>query len=184
MSTKKIMSIIAWVVIGVLGLFAFILYATIKTKSTGLNQYAPYNEWVGRTVTMDKETVLFKEKISMNDNAAYPYILLDSRHPQWQYVEEQKRIGDIEEIATFHAGTELRLEKAIQYTNGVSGFSYPTVFGTIISNGKEYRVGYQWGKMDIGKSFDKVEKCWQFHQAPWQKVRDTSFYALPTAKFW
>jgi len=110
--------------------------------------------------------------------------LLDSLHPQWQYKDEQKEIGDIEEISHFPKGTVIKLEKAIQYTNGVSGSSYPTIFGTIIYNEKEYKVSYQWGKIDLGKHYDKVEKCWQFHQAPWQDVRDTAFYVLPTANFW
>ncbi|MDX3917419.1 MULTISPECIES: hypothetical protein [Olivibacter] len=122
----------------------------------------------------------------MNDNTDYPFILLDSLHPQWQYVEERKNMAvpDLEEIVTFPAGTKLRIEKAVQYTNGVSGSSYPTVFGSISTNGKSYKMGYQWGKIDIGKSFDKIEKCWHFHQAPWQQKTDTAFYALPIANFW
>lgn len=171
------------VLVAVIG-FVFILYATIKTKSTSLNKYEPFKEWIGQTVTLNKVTILFKDKIPMNDNSDYPYMLLDSLHPQWRYIEEQKEIGDIEEIISFPAGTQLRFDKAIQYTNGVSGSSYPTIFGTIIYNGQNYKIGYQWGTMDIGKSFDKIEKCWQFHQAPWQTSADLNFYALPTAMFW
>lgn len=186
MTAKKIMGIAALVIIvGIIG-FVFFLYATIKTKSTSLNQYEPFTEWVGKTVTLNKKTVLLKEKIPMNDNRDYPYILLDSLHPRWQYVEEQKNMteADLEEVAIFPSGTTLKLEKAIQYTNGVSGSSYPTIFGTITANGHTYKAGYQWGTMAIGKSLDKIEKCWQFHQAPWQDKADTAFYALPTAKWW
>lgn len=184
MTVKKMMGIVALAITGGIGLFVFILYATVKTKSTGLNKYEPFKEWIGKTAVLNKETVLFKEKIRINDNSEYPYILLDSLHPRWQYMEEQKNIGDIEEITRFPAGTKLKLEKAVQYTNGVSGSSYPTVFGSIATNGKTYKTGYQWGQIDIEKSFDKIEKCWQFHRAPWQSKRDTAFYALPTAKFW
>lgn len=178
------MGVVLLVIIGVIGGFVFILYATIKTKSTNINRYDPFREWISKTVVLNKQTVLFKEKIMMNDNSDYPYLLLDSLHPNWQYVEDLKNIGDIEEIVAFPAGTLLLLEKAVQYTNGVSGMSYPTVFGTITSNGNKYKIGYQWGTMDIGKRFDKIEKCWQFHQAPWQNKHDTAFYALPTANFW
>jgi len=184
MTTKRIMGIVAIGILVVVIGFIFILYATIKTKSTSLNNYEPFKEWVGKTVTLNKETVLFKEKIRMNSNSNYPYMLLDSLHPQWRYVEEQKAIGDIEEIIRFPVGTSLKLDKAIQYTNGVSGSSYPTIFGTITAHGMDYKVGYQWGERDVSKAFEKIEKCWFFHQAPWQDKQDTTFYALPTANFW
>lgn len=179
------MGIIGLVAVGALVLFGVLLYATIKTKTTSLNKYKPFNEWIGKTVILNKRTVLFKDKMYMN-NSNYPYMLLDSMHPQWQYIEERKNLPepDLEEITTFPAGTELHLEKAIQYTNGVSGTSNPTIFGSIHYNGETYKIGYRWGTMDLGKRFDKVEKCWHFHQAPWQEKTDTAFYALPTANFW
>ncbi len=186
MTVKKVMGIIALVIIGSIGLFVFMLYATIKTKSTSISQYAPFEEWVGKTVTLNRETVLYKEKIPVYNNSNYPYILLDSLHPQWLYAQEQKKQPDpdLEEIQIFPAGTPLKVEKAIQYTNGVSGFSTPYLFGTINFEGNLYKTGYQWGQMSIGKSLDKIEKCWYFHQAPWQNRQDTTFYMLPTAGLW
>lgn len=171
-------------IIGGIGLLIFVIYATVKTKSTVIDRYAPFDHWIGQTVTLNKETVLYKEKAGMYQNSAYPYILLDSLHPRWPYAAEQKAIGDLEEITTFAMGTRLTFEKAVQYTNGVSGFSYPTLFGTITSDGKEYGVGYRWGEINMGKRFDDIEECWYFHQAPWQRSADTAFYALPTATFW
>lgn len=186
MTAKKIMGIITLVIVGCIGLFSFFLYATIKTKSTNLDKYDPFKEWVGNTVTLDKETVVFEEKIKMNPNSKYPYVLLDSLHPRWEYIREQKEIGDVTEIKIFPAGTNLTLEKAIQYTNGVSGASYPTIFGTITETDGDnaYKVGYQWGEQDIAKSHYKIEKCWHFHQAPWQDEPDTAHYALPIAAWW
>lgn len=174
------MGIIALVAIGGIGFLTFVIYATVKTKSTSLNKYEPFKEWVGKTVSLNKNTVLFKEKIRMNDNGNYPYVLLDDMHPKWQYVDELKIVGDLEEIARFPVGTMIKFDKAIQYTNGVSGSSYPTIFGTITANGQEYKTGYQWGERDL----EQVEKCWQFHKAPWQEEQDTSFYSLPTATLW
>ncbi len=172
--------------IGGVGFFIFILYATIKTKSTSLNKYEPFKEWVGKTVTLDKETVVFKEKVSMQPNNRYPYILLDKLHPQWQYVEDRKNLPepDLVEIHVFPAGTKFAIEKAVQYTNGVSGSSYPIVFGTIGDGEEAYKIGYQWGDRNLGRSFDRIEECWQFHQAPWQAEPDTTYYALPDAHWW
>lgn len=178
------MGIIVLVVIGGIGLLIFIIYATVKTKSTAIGKYEPYRMWIGQTVRLNKETYLFKEKIRMGDNRQYPYTLLDSLHPQWQYVRDQEAIGDVTEIMTFPEGTPLKLERAIQYTNGVSGFSDPTIFGTITYQGKEYKAGYQWGNKNMSRSYDRKEDCWQFHEAPWQDQADTTFYALPTANFW
>lgn len=137
------MVMIALVIIGGISLLVLIIFATVKTKSTNISKYEPFKAWVGKTITLDKETALFKDKVEMNYNRDYPYVLLDSLHPKWEYVEEQKAIGDLEEIARFPAGTALTFEKAIQYTNGVSGFSYPTILVTITSNGKEYKADYQ-----------------------------------------
>lgn len=180
------MGIILLVIVGGLGLFIFLLYATIKTKTTSLNKYEPFKSWVGQTVTLQLETVLFKEKLQSNENSQYPYTLLDSLHPQWRYVEERKTMEkpDLEEIAVFAAGTKLHLEKAIQYTNGVSGSSSPTIFGTIEAQGKQYKIAYQWGQANMSRRFEKIEEYWQFHQAPWQQQVDTGFYALPVANNW
>ncbi|WP_163516999.1 hypothetical protein [Gelidibacter japonicus] len=184
MTTKKIMGIIAGVVIGGIGLFVFMLYATIKTKSTSLNKYEPYKEWLGKTVTLNKETVMFKERDYMVLNSKYPYTLLDSLHPNWQYLHDLEALGDVVKITSFPAGTQLALEKAIQYTNGVSGSSDPILFGTVNHNGKAYKVGYPWGKQDISKALDQIPESWKFHQAPWQTEQDTAYYALPRANWW
>lgn len=66
----------------------------------------------------------------------------------------------------------------------VSGSSYPALFGTIHMGNSAYKIAYQWGQMDIGKRFDGIDKCWQFHQAPWQAQTDTTYYALPEANLW
>ncbi len=179
MTRKKIMSIAAMIT----GLFVFILYATIKTKSRSMDGYEPFKKWVGKTVVLQRETVLFEEN---NPRKGYPYFLTDSLHPEWQYAQDRKNLPEPElvEIVTFPAGTKLKIEKALQFTNGVSGSSYPTVFGIIHKEGKAYKINYQWGTMDIAKFFDHIEKCWQFHQAPWQDKADTAFYALPQAEWW
>ena len=185
MTISKILKIGVLIFVVGLIIFAFILFATIKTKSTSLNEYEPYKEWIGKTVTLNKETVLFIDKM-YNYNNDYPYALMDSLHAQWPYIDERKNLpqSDLEEIIKYPVGTKLTLEKAIQYTNGVSGSSSPVIFGTIIYNEKSYKISYQWGERDVSKAFDKIEKCWQFHQAPWQDKRDTAFYALPIAKLW
>ncbi|SFW54782.1 hypothetical protein SAMN02927921_02262 [Sinomicrobium oceani] len=186
MTTKKIMSIIAvLIIVGIAG-FIFLLYTTIKTKSADISGYEPFKAWVGQTVRLDKETLLFEQKAGMNNHNRYPYILLDSLHPQWQHAEEAKDVEDpdLKEVMAFPAGTHLKIEKAIQYTNGVSGFSSPMLFGTINYAGQTYKTGYQWGEADISKDLNNIEKCWKFHRAPWQAQEDTSFYALPKAGIW
>ncbi len=186
MTAKKIMGIIILIAIGGIGLFIFILYATIKTKSTNISKYEPFNEWVGKTATLNRETILFIDKLPMYKNSTYPYVMLDSLHPMWQYAEDRKNLAEPElvEITSFPAGTTLKIEKAIQYTNGVSGSSYPMVFGTVSQSGRDYKIGYRWGSQNMNKAFANIEECWQFHQAPWQTHADTAFYALPEAHWW
>jgi hypothetical protein len=186
MSLKKMAGIVALVVLGGLGGFVFLIYATVKTKSRNISSYKPFVEWVGTSVELSKETIVFKDRIGLNGNDDYPYILLDSLHPQWQYIDQRKSLPDpdLVEIARFPSGTIVKFEKAVQYTNGVSGSSYPTLFGKISKNDAVYAIGYQWGEIDMTKYFDKIDECWKFHQAPWQDSRDTAFYSLPTANIW
>lgn len=183
MTRGKIINITATVILGGIGLFIFMLYATIKTKSTGIDDYEPFKSWVGKTVTLDKQTVVFQEKIRMVDNNHYPYLLLDNQHPHWQYVAEQQRLGELTEIKIIPAGATLTLEKAVQYTNGVSGSSYPTMFGSISDGDTTYKIGYPWGQRDFSKP-SSDPKPWQFHQAPWQLEQDNKHYYLPTAEWW
>lgn len=184
MSVKKTMGIIIGIGIVAVFVFGFVLYATIKTKSTVISQYSPYKEWMGRTAILDKETVLLTEKVKLYDDKKYPYLLLDSLHPDWPYLAEHIKLGDYILVAKFPAGAAFHIEKAVQYTGGVSGNSTPFVFGTVSYMGKSYKVGYQWGTMNIGKFMDKVKACWQFHRAPWQTETDTVFYELPEARWW
>ncbi|ULT26806.1 hypothetical protein KUH03_08245 [Sphingobacterium sp. E70] len=66
------MGIIIGIGIVVVLVFGFVLYATIKTKSTVISQYSPYKEWMGRTVILDKETVLLTEKVKQFDDKNIP----------------------------------------------------------------------------------------------------------------
>lgn len=186
MTGKRILKTTIGLIVGGIFLFAFFLYATIKTKSTGIDKYPPFREWVNKKVVLNRETVVVKEKIRSITNGIYPYTLLDRLHPDWEYVQSKIELSDpdIEEIRVFPAGTELILEKAIQYTNGVSGSSYPAMFGTIGRGEDAYKVGYQWGKCDVAKNHYGIKECWKFNQAPWQEQPDTAYYALPKAERW
>ncbi len=184
MSVKKTMGIIVLVGIAGMLIFGFFLYFSIKTKSTDISRLSPFSEWTGKTLTLELETVLLKEKLSLHADKSYPYLLLDSLHPEWPYIEERIQLGDYSLEKKFPAGTKFHMGKAVQFTGGVSGYSTPFVFGTISYKGENYNVAYKWGTMDIAKYLDKVKACWQFPQAPWQSARDTAFYALPEAKWW
>ena len=182
----KVIKILALVVFVGIGFILFILYATIKTKSTNLKNYEPYKELIGKTLVLNKKTYLFKDETTMIPNGNFPYTLMDDLHPRWAYFQEGKEMPevDITEILTFPKGVAFHVEKAIQYTNGVSGSSSPTIFGSIEYQGKTYKISYFWGERDIDKAYRNVPKCWQFHQAPWQDSADTTWYALPTANIW
>ncbi|WP_346239073.1 hypothetical protein ABDK00_010075 [Niabella insulamsoli] len=184
MKIRKPIRLLVLIISGGFILFAFILYATIKTKSTNISEYAPYNSWVGKTVALDKPTVLIVERVKISEDKNYPYSLLDSLHPDWQYLEEFEKAGNYTKVTTFPAGVKFHIKKAIQFTGGVSGSSTPIVFGTLLHNGKEYKVGYQWGQRNIARYMDKIKECWHFHRAPWQTRSDNTFYSLRDAKWW
>lgn len=186
MKTFKVFGIIILVIIAGLGVILFILYATIKTKSTSLNNYAPYKDYIGKTVILNKETILYKVDSRTFENDDYPYNLIDSLNPMWEDIKLTMKTPNpyTQEISRFPAGTNLTIDKSVQYTNGVSGSSYPTVFGTIKYQNKTYKIGYSWGEKSASKDYSGIKECWYFHQAPWQDKHDSTFYALPTAKIW
>ena len=182
MSTGKIIGIVVFVVIV---LFALFLFQTIKTKSTSLNNFVPYKELIGKTVVLNNDVILYKYKNSAEVfNSNYPYFLIDSKDPDWISIPNFVEINEIETIFEIPKGASLKIEKAIQYTNGVSGTSSPFVFGTITSDDIDYKVSYQWGEQNMSKNFDNIPESWYFYQAPWQNELDTSFYYLPKAKIW
>ncbi len=177
----KILTIIGVVFIVV---FAFSFYMSIKTKSTDISKHQPFQQYVNQTVTLQQEAVLYKELKPFNNN--YPYTIIDDMHPLWEYyqrlsISDQK---ELTKIKTFPAGTKINFQKAVNYANGVSGNSTPLIFGVILDGAKKHKVGYQWGEKSAMRFFDGVKKCWFFHQAVWQQQKDTSFYALPVAKWW
>ncbi|QQT27656.1 hypothetical protein [Sphingobacterium spiritivorum] len=186
MKVKKIVIILAMLAAGGIGLFIFILYATVKTKSTDISTYSPFKEWVGKTVTLKKEMFLLEQDKNQIEEPVYPYLLIDSLHPQWQYAEAQKNNSnsDIKIIGKIPVGSKLSIEKAKQYTNGVSGFSQPALLGTLKNGEKEFKISFEWGDQNISKAMDGIEASWLFQQAPWQETKDTSYYILPQAKWW
>ena len=180
------MKIVALSVIGGIAAIIFILYVTVKTKTTGLNDYEPFKSLIGKTFTLQRDTYLFDDEDSFDKIPDFPFTLVDELHPQWSYYQEGKVLPQIKitEMMALPKGVTLTVEKAVQYTSGVSGYSYPTLFGTISYRGQTYKVVYHWGERDIDKSYENTDKYWTFCQAPWQERPDTSYYALPTAKFW
>ncbi|WP_418360823.1 hypothetical protein [Sphingobacterium detergens] len=140
MSVKKTIGIIIGIGIVAVLVFGFFLYVTIKTKSTVISQYSPYKEWMGRTVILDKETVLLTEKVKRYDDKKYPYLLLDSLHPDWPYLAERIKLGDYKPVARFPAGVTLQIEKAVQFTGRLGQFyafcfRYGELYGKKLQSG-------------------------------------------------
>lgn len=182
----KVIKRLLWVIFLGIGLMLFILFVTVKTKSTNLKNYKPYKELIGKKLVMQKETYLFEDEETFIPNGDFPYTLMDELHPRWPYFQEAKLTPgvDVKQVLRFPKGVVFHVEKAIQYTNGVSGSSTPVMFGRIDYQGKTYKISYPWGERDIDKAYRNVPECWQFHLAPWQDKADTTWYALPTATFW
>ena len=187
MTAKKITTIILVSIAVGLVLFALMLYFTIKTKSTSLNDIEPFRSLIDKTMVLQRQTFLFSEphEIYSDSDAGYPYFLLDSLHPNWQWVQDRLKMSepDVKQIRAFPAGTKLTIKKAVMYTNGVSGGSNPSLFGIIKDEENTYKIQYRWGEQSKIRYFDNIAESWKFSKAPWQKVEDTTYYALPEAKW-
>ncbi len=183
--SKVIKMLIVCLIVGI-ALFVLMLYGSIKTRSTNISRYAPFSTYIGQTWVLKEETHLFREDEIYVLDSKHPFTLLDRNHEQWAYFQDRVALDapDVKAIAKVPAGATLKLDKAMQYTNGVSGFSSPTVLGILSYNGQQYAVSYRWGTLDLAKSLGKVANCWKFQQAPWQEKVDTAHYALPDAEWW
>lgn len=181
---KRVLKIALLVVIGAIFLFCFMLYATVKTKSTSLSKITPFQEIINKPLTLVRDVELFVEEFPSNDD--FPNLITDRYQRNYQNLHERLTIEepDAKFIVKIPAGQQVVFSKATMYTNGVSGSSKPCLFGTINYGGNEYKVEYQWGDQSIGRRFDKIPESWSFPLAPWQSTIDLKFYKLPIAEWW
>lgn len=181
MTVKKVIKIFVLLFMIGVALLVLILYLMLRTKSTNLNQTAPFEQWIGRTVTLQNAVVLYRKNARLNPYGSYSLRMIDSLHPSWDEVDQQLHSEDseLQKIREIPAGTNMKVQRAVQLTTGVSGLSYPTIFGRIVYHGQPYVFRYQWGEIDGDR--DDQDNAWQFHQAPWQNEPDTAYYVLPTA---
>lgn len=181
---KRVLKIALLVVVAAIFLFCFMLYASVKTKSTSLNKITPFQEILNKPLTLVRDVELFIEEFPTNDD--FPHLITDRYQRNYQYLHERLTIEvpDARFIVKIPTGQQVVFSKATMYTNGVSGSSKPCLFGTIDYNGKKYKVEYQWGDQSIGRRFDKIPESWSFAMAPWQTKIDLTFYKLPIAQWW
>lgn len=166
--------------------FAFMLYVVLKTSSTDISKYAPFQAYVGRSVTLQRSATLFRQDDTFVENRAYPYSMVDTAHRQWQYFQDgmAQEKPEVSQVDTLPPGTTITIDKAMSYRSGVSGFSSTFVFGRVLVGDKTYYLSYRWGDIDLAKLLDKQDAYWTFDRAPWQMTADSSYYALPHVGFW
>lgn len=182
-SLKNIFIKILPIIPGLLVVFILVFFYTIKTKTRTLNKYEPFNEIIGKTLTLNEKVYLFEDVsgFSPEKKEDYPYRIINEADRNSQSLSNlfdpdppyYKIIDSLEE------GTLLHFNKAKIFTNGVSGGSNIYMYITLNYKGKETKVLYKWGEESMSKRFDKEEKTWSFKQAPWQHHEDTSFYKIP-----
>lgn len=166
-------------------LFVFALFQTCKTKSTSVSKKEPFQELIGKELVLKRPVRLFLQKYPVRED--YPYGMSDSNMYSWQSFtamlkaeEPEIELGD-----SIAENAKLVFDKATLYTPGVSGFSRSKLFGTLSSSdGKSYKVEFPWGDLDSNLPWKGSQKAYRFELAPWQTVKDTNHYYLPTAQWW
>ncbi|WP_160366903.1 hypothetical protein [Sphingobacteruim zhuxiongii] len=180
----RVLKIALLEIFGGISLFCFLLYMTVKTKSTSLQKEEPFQAILNKPQTLLRDVELFDEELSTNDD--FPNIMTDQYQHNFTNLQGRLKIPkpDVTYIAKIPAGQQVVFRKAIMYTNGVSGGSTPCLFGTIRYNDREYKVEYQWGDQSISRRSDNIPESWSFAMAPWQPAIDLTFYELPIAEWW
>lgn len=189
MTFQKLLKIVLLVGAGLVLLFILVLYFTLKTKTADLKNVDPFKNLMNKEVVLVQPVSLFQEHNDVEiPNEDFPYVIVESKNSRYKWYMERADMGTISSpeatfIAKLPAGTIVQFEKAANYTNGVSGNSYPYLFGTVQFKNAKYPITYQWGEEDFSLVMNKKEKSWQFSKAPWQKVQDTNHYEIPKGSF-
>lgn len=183
-SANKKVKIILLLLTGVVCLFGFLLYATTKTKSASLDKVPPFQQLIGKTVTLNQDVYLMQEKEVRNKN--FPYVLMDAGHMYYQWYSDRMKAdpAEVNLVGTVPAATKVTFKKATIYTNGVSGTSTACLFGTMMLAGIPYNIEYIWGEISAKKMMENEYNKWVFPLAPWQQQQDTGIYELPDATWW
>jgi len=184
-TAKKVLKIIIICVVVGFFLFVFALFQTCKTKSTSISKRDPFKEVIGKELIIKRPVRLFMPKDP--DKTDYPYAISDTNQVSWEsYMSGlQANEPEIKLSDSIKENAKVVFDKAVIYTNGVSGFSRPKLFGTLTSTeGNTYKVEFCWGKYESGYPWKGSHQPYKFSIAPWQEVQDTAHYYLPSAQWW
>lgn len=184
MAGKKLIKMLLAFIFGGALLFAFLLYASIKTKTKDLSKKAPFAQILNQSLTLNRKVWLLQEKYPANKK--YPIILVDTLHPNWPWYTERLKMNqpDLKLLKEIPIGASVKFDKVTVYTNGVSGGSTIRLFGTLTAEKESFQVEYDWGKESFARRLDKIPETWSFELAPWQLQIDTQFYKIPEAQLW
>jgi len=89
---KRVLKIALLVVIGAIFLFCFMLYATVKTKSTSLSKITPFQEIINKPLTLVRDVELFVEEFPSNDD--FPNLITDRYQRNYQNLHERLTIEE------------------------------------------------------------------------------------------
>lgn len=184
-TAKKVIKIfIICLIVGFI-LFVFAIIQTVKTKSTNISKKAPYKEVLGKELVTKRPIRLFMEQTPTKKE--YPYAMSDTNQTFWKSYTAMLQADEpvIKLSDSVEANAKVIFDKAVMYTNGVSGSSNPRLFGTLTSaDGKTYKVEFLWGTYDYNYPWKVSQRGYLFELAPWQTVKDTTHYYLPNAEWW
>src|SRR5690606_25401064 len=122
-TAKKVIKIfIICLIVGFI-LFVFAIIQTVKTKSNNISKKAPYKEALGKELVTKRPIRLFMEQTPTKKE--YPYAMSDTNQTFWKSYTAMLQADEpvIKLSDSVEANAKVVFDKAVMYTNGVSGSS-------------------------------------------------------------
>lgn len=134
--------------------------------SKNLEETAPYNSVINKTIISVEETILAKNK-NKQFNQDYPKRLETLAY------EGTSQANHI----TIPIGSKFNFTKVVHYKDPISLIKTAFIFGEVTAKdtGKTYKIQYRWAHF---KLMCKTDPChyWEYRKAPWQNEVDTTMY--------
>jgi hypothetical protein len=156
------------IVIILVGICVILFSCGLFYSSSNKSNKSPFKENIGIPLTLNNDYLLCENPDFKDKNKRY--FILFTNHLPHPYIK----------VDFLKKGTKIKLSKAIQSRNSLSGVVESYVLGTVYSEGlnKEVIFFKSWGELQNDFSSGKRQAYWSFEKAIWQdKVDTTKYYA-------
>ena len=154
----KALKTLALVLVVLGGLIYFGVWYAFRTTSEDISHLRPFSKLIGKELkTIQPCFIALNYEHWVHENS---YVIA---------MKQQKLSGNIKNLEELPIGSVLRIKKAKQFTNGVTGFKSTHLLGSVFLERlkKEVQFEFAWGSKNYGT--DLPGDYFSYSLAPWQE---------------